>query len=70
MALPFTAPRAIANEPDASETVSGDRNRAIAYLLRTSHVLKEDVNAVLETYFRQCAILVTAAFGRRLRLRV
>src|SRR6202163_457085 len=44
----------------ASETVSGDRNRAIAYLLRTSHVLKEDVDAVLETYFRQCAVLVTA----------
>src|ERR1700694_1702738 len=43
-----------------SETVSGDRNRAIAYLLRTSHVIKEDVNAVLETYFRQCAVLVTA----------
>src|SRR6202048_2659304 len=43
-----------------SERVSGDRNRAIAYLLRTSHVIKEDVNAVLETYFRQCAVLVTA----------
>jgi glutaminase len=40
--------------------VSGDRNRAIAYLLRTSHVLKQDVDAVLTTYFRQCAVLVTA----------
>src|SRR4051794_13923910 len=39
----------------ASETVTGDRNRAIAYLLRTSHVLKQDVDAVLKTYFRQCA---------------
>ena len=44
----------------ASETTSGDRNRAIAYLLRTSHVIKDDVDAVLETYFRQCAVLVTA----------
>ena len=44
----------------SSETVSGDRNRAIAYLLRTSHVLSENVDAVLETYFRQCAVLVTA----------
>ena len=44
----------------ASESVSGDRNRAIAYLLRTSHVIEQDVNAVLETYFRQCAVLVTA----------
>src|SRR3981081_1485860 len=43
-----------------SETATGDRNRAIAYLLRTSHVIKQDVNAVLETYFRQCAVLVTA----------
>src|ERR1700754_1791928 len=43
-----------------SETATGDRNRAIAYLLRTSHVIKEDVDAVLETYFRQCAVLVTA----------
>ena len=44
----------------ASESVSGDRNRAIAYLLRTSHVIEQDVGAVLETYFRQCAVLVTA----------
>ena len=43
-----------------SETTSGDRNRAIAYLLRTSHVIRDDVDAVLETYFRQCAVLVTA----------
>lgn len=44
----------------ASESVSGDRNRAIAYLLRTSRVIEQDVGAVLETYFRQCAVLVTA----------
>ena len=44
----------------ASESATGDRNRAIAYLLRTSAVIKEDVDAVLEVYFRQCAILVTA----------
>ena len=44
----------------ASENATGDRNRAIAYLLRTSGVIKDDVSAVLEVYFRQCAILVTA----------
>ena len=44
----------------ASESATGDRNRAIAYLLRTSDVIKDDVDAVLEVYFRQCAILVTA----------
>jgi glutaminase len=43
-----------------SESTTGDRNRAIGYLLRTNSVLKEDVGKVLEVYFRQCAILVTA----------
>jgi glutaminase len=44
----------------ASESLTGDRNRAIGYLLRTSSVIKEDVRAVLEVYFRQCSVLVTA----------
>ncbi|WP_291684684.1 glutaminase A [Bradyrhizobium sp.] len=44
----------------ASESVTGDRNRSIAYLLRNSSVIKDDVSKVLEVYFRQCAILVTA----------
>jgi glutaminase len=44
----------------ASESATGDRNRAIGYLLRNSGVIKEDVVAVLEVYFRQCSVLVTA----------
>ena len=44
----------------ASESVTGDRNRAIGYLLRNSGVIKDNVDAVLKVYFRQCAILVTA----------
>jgi glutaminase len=44
----------------ASESATGDRNRAIGYLLRTNAVLKYKVDAVLEVYFRQCAVLVTA----------
>src|ERR1043166_7272285 len=44
----------------ASETATGDRNRAIAYLLRTNAVLRDRVDAILDVYFRQCAILVTA----------
>src|ERR1700754_933438 len=44
----------------ASESATGDRNRAIGYLLRTNAVIKDNVVAVLEVYFRQCAILVTA----------
>ncbi|MFN5038109.1 MAG: glutaminase A, partial [Bradyrhizobium sp.] len=44
----------------ASESATGDRNRAIGYLLRTNSVIAENVPAVLDVYFRQCAILVTA----------
>jgi glutaminase len=44
----------------ASEALTGNRNRAIAWLLRNYLVLQNDVDAVLDTYFRQCAILVTA----------
>ena len=44
----------------ASESATGDRNRAIAYLLRNSAVIKDDVGAVLEVYFRQCSVLTTA----------
>ena len=44
----------------ASESVTGDRNRAIGYLLRTSAVVRDDVDKVLEVYFRQCSVLVTA----------
>src|SRR6195256_5816315 len=38
----------------ASESATGDRNRAIGYLLRTNAVLTDKVDAVLDVYFRQC----------------
>src|ERR1700746_3124527 len=44
----------------ASERDTGDRNRAIACLLRNYGVVKGDVDAVLDIYFRQCSVLVTA----------
>jgi glutaminase len=44
----------------ASESTTGDRNRAIGYLLRTNAVITDQVSAVLDVYFRQCSILVTA----------
>jgi glutaminase len=44
----------------ASERVTGDRNRAIAYLLHNYGIVKGDVDAVLDVYFRQCSLLVTA----------
>ncbi|HEX4407865.1 MAG TPA: glutaminase A [Xanthobacteraceae bacterium] len=43
-----------------SERETGDRNRAIAYLLRNYAVVEGDVSAVLDVYFRQCSVLVTA----------
>jgi len=43
-----------------SERETGDRNRAIAYLLRNYGVINGDVDEVLEVYFRQCSVLVTA----------
>src|SRR6201987_1040418 len=42
----------------ASEAQTGNRNRAIAWLLRNYSVLDDNVDEVLDTYFRQCAILV------------
>ncbi|MGZ3410062.1 MAG: glutaminase A [Xanthobacteraceae bacterium] len=44
----------------ASERETGDRNRAIAWLLRNYSVVEGDVDAILDVYFRQCSILVTA----------
>ena len=38
---------------------TGDRNRAIAYLMRNFGMLDGDVDAVLSLYFRQCSLLVT-----------
>ncbi|MHB8267521.1 glutaminase A [Bradyrhizobium sp.] len=43
-----------------SESTTGDRNRAIGYLLRNSGVIQSSVDAVLGVYFRQCAIMVSA----------
>jgi glutaminase len=43
-----------------SESTTGDRNRAIGYLLRTNAVIRDNVASVLDVYFRQCAVLVAA----------
>lgn len=44
----------------SSERATGDRNRAIAWLLRNYSVIGSEVDEVLEAYFRQCSVLVTA----------
>ncbi|QKJ19508.1 glutaminase A [Microbacterium hominis] len=43
----------------ASESATGDRNRALAHLLRSYGVIEGAVDTAVETYFRQCALLVT-----------
>ena len=43
-----------------SEHDTGDRNRALAYLMRSAGSLGADVEDALDCYFRQCSVLVTA----------
>jgi glutaminase len=42
----------------ASESLTGNRNRAIAYLMLNFGVIDEDVNHTLHQYFSQCSLLV------------
>ena len=42
-----------------SETLTGNRNRAIAYLMRNFDIIDEQVNESLYQYFAQCSLLVT-----------
>lgn len=44
----------------ASESATGDRNRALAMLARSSGVLVGTVDDTVEAYFRQCSLLVDA----------
>lgn len=43
-----------------SETETGHRNRAIGHLLRNCGAISGPVDLILDIYFRQCSILVTA----------
>lgn len=43
-----------------SEALTGHRNRAIGHLLLAAGVLGNDVDKIVDLYFRQCSILVTA----------
>jgi glutaminase len=42
----------------ASESETGNRNRAIAYLLLNSGIIDDNVHASLHQYFAQCSVLV------------
>ena len=58
--------RKLADNPDItvdeavyrSEKSHGSKNRALAYLLKTYGFLQDDVEAVLDCYFRACSIRV------------
>lgn len=43
-----------------SESETGHRNRAIAYLMRGFDMIRPEVDEVLDLYFRQCAVKVNA----------
>lgn len=49
----------VAEDVFRSEMLTGDRNRALAYLAKSSGVLAQPVVEATEVYFRQCSILVT-----------
>ncbi|MBA2691429.1 MAG: glutaminase A [Rubrobacter sp.] len=43
----------------AAQFEDTDRNRAIAYLMRSHGMIEGDVEAILELYLRQCSVFVT-----------
>ncbi|MFL0267772.1 glutaminase A [Candidatus Clostridium radicumherbarum] len=42
-----------------SEKITGDRNRALAYFMKSMGVIEPEVEAVLDVYFKQCSIEAT-----------
>ncbi|WP_317920935.1 glutaminase A [Tepidimicrobium xylanilyticum] len=44
-----------------SEKTTADKNRAIAYLLKNKGLIEEDVEEILDVYFKQCSIEVDCA---------
>ncbi|TFH20953.1 MAG: glutaminase, partial [Acidimicrobiales bacterium] len=44
----------------ASERSTGNRNRAIAYLMLSRGIIEDRVEETLDLYFGQCSVLVTA----------
>lgn len=43
-----------------SELSTGDRNRSIAYLLKSNNVINGNIEEILDLYFKMCSIRVTA----------
>jgi glutaminase len=63
--LSFT--RKITGNPDIninkgvyeSEKITGNRNRSLAYFMKSTGVIEQDVEQVLDVYFKQCSIEAT-----------
>lgn len=43
-----------------SEKTTGHRNRALAYLMRNFNMIDDNMDEILDLYFQQCSLLVTA----------
>lgn len=69
--------RKITNDPDIklneeiylSEKRTGDINRSLAYYLKGNNMIKGEISEVLDSYFKQCSLEVTAlSLARRFPL--
>lgn len=49
-----------------SEKESGNRNRALAYYMKSNNILDGDIEEILDLYFKQCSMLVNAVDIARL----
>ena len=49
----------INREAYISEKATGDRNRSLAYFMKSTGVITNDVEKVLDVYFKQCSMEVT-----------
>lgn len=50
----------LAEDTYLSEKRTGDVNRSLAYYMRGNGIMEGDVTDILDTYFKQCSVLVTA----------
>ena len=49
----------INNDVYISEKLTGDRNRSLAYFMKSFNVIEGNVEEILDTYFKQCSIEIT-----------
>lgn len=59
-------PLAVDEATSTGERETGDRNRALAYLLRAAGIVEEEPGPVVDAYFRQCSIEIDCVDGARM----